>query len=43
MARQIKDRRLRIKIGKLFKIDEIVEAQKCMEGIEAEGTVVILI
>lgn len=37
----IADGTLKIKIGKVFGIDEIVQAHRCMEANEAEDKIVI--
>ncbi|TAQ87823.1 hypothetical protein B7494_g3837 [Chlorociboria aeruginascens] len=42
LAQQIKEGKLKIKIGKVFQLDEIVEAHRCMENSEAEGKIVVL-
>jgi NADPH:quinone reductase-like Zn-dependent oxidoreductase len=34
---------LRIKIGKVFTLDQIVEAHQCMERNDADGKIVVLI
>lgn len=42
MAQQIKDGKLNIKIGKVFRLDEIIKAHKVMEENTAGGKIVIL-
>ncbi|KAH8649728.1 quinone reductase [Tricladium varicosporioides] len=42
LARQVKNGQLKIKIGKVFKLDEIVEAHHLMESNTAGGKIVIL-
>lgn len=42
LAKQIKDGTLKIQIGKVFKIDEIVEAHRVMEENKAGGKIVVL-
>ena len=41
-AKMIKEGKLNLEIGKVFKIDEIVEAHRCMEENRAGGKIVIL-
>jgi len=42
LAQQIEKGELKIKIGKVFKMDQIVEAHRCMEENTAEGKIVVL-
>jgi NADPH:quinone reductase-like Zn-dependent oxidoreductase len=42
IIRQVKDGTMKIKIGKLFKADEMVDAHKAMEGNKAGGNIVVL-
>jgi NADPH:quinone reductase-like Zn-dependent oxidoreductase len=42
MAKQIKDGTMKVQIGKVFKLDEIVEAHRCMEENKAGGKIVVL-
>ncbi|RDW82981.1 Zn-dependent oxidoreductase [Coleophoma crateriformis] len=42
MAQQIKDGTMKIQIGKVFKLDDIVEAHRCMEENRAGGKIVVL-
>ena len=42
LAEQIAAGRLHIQIGKTFKLDEIVEAHRCMEESKAGGKIVVL-
>ena len=39
---QIKDGTLHVQIGRVFKLDEIVEAHRCMEENKAGGKIVVL-
>jgi len=43
MAKQIKANTLKVKVGKVFRLDEIVEAHRTMEMNEAGGKIVVLI
>lgn len=42
LAKQVKDGTLKIKVGKVFKIDDIVEAHRTMEDNSAGGKIVVL-
>lgn len=42
LARQIKEGTLKVQIGKVFHLDEIVEAHRCMEENRAGGKIVVL-
>ena len=42
LLKQIEDQTLNIHIGKVFKLDEIVEAHKCMEDNRAGGKIVVI-
>lgn len=42
LVQQIADGRLKVPIGKVFKLDEIVEAHRCMEENRAGGKIVVL-
>ncbi|KAG4431737.1 hypothetical protein IFR05_012771 [Cadophora sp. M221] len=42
LARQIKEGKLKIQIGRVFKLDEIVEAHRLMEENSAGGKIVVL-
>jgi NADPH:quinone reductase-like Zn-dependent oxidoreductase len=42
LTQQVKDGRLKLKIGKVFKLDEIVEAHRAMEQNTAGGKIVVL-
>jgi NADPH:quinone reductase-like Zn-dependent oxidoreductase len=42
LAQQIADGKLRIQIGRTFRLDEIVEAHRCMEENQAGGKIVVL-
>jgi NADPH:quinone reductase-like Zn-dependent oxidoreductase len=42
LAKQVKDGRLKIQIGKTFNLDDIVEAHRCMEENKAGGKIVVL-
>ncbi len=42
IAQQVVDGKMHIQIGKVFKLDEIVEAHKCMEENRAGGKIVVL-
>ena len=39
---QIAAGRLRVQVGKIFHLDEIVEAHRCMEENKAGGKIVVL-
>jgi hypothetical protein len=43
LSQQIVAGKLSIQIGKTFKLDEIMEAHKCMEKNEAGGKIVVLV
>ena len=42
LVQKIATGELPIRIGKVFKLDDIVEAQRCMEENRADGKIVIL-
>ena len=42
LADQIKAGKLRVQIGKTFKLDDIVEAHKMMDSNKAGGKIVVL-
>ena len=42
LAQQIAAGTLHIQIGKVFNLDEIVEAHRCMESNQAGGKIVVL-
>ncbi|KAL1987595.1 hypothetical protein VTN96DRAFT_3195 [Rasamsonia emersonii] len=42
LVRQIEAGQLRIKVGKVFRMDQIVEAHRCMDEGTAEGKIVVL-
>ncbi|KAJ9383516.1 hypothetical protein DTO063F5_5173 [Paecilomyces variotii] len=42
LAEQIEHGKLKVKIGKVFKMDQIVEAHRCMDESRAEGKIVVL-
>jgi NADPH:quinone reductase-like Zn-dependent oxidoreductase len=42
MAKQVKEGRLKVKIGKVFKLDDIVEAHQILEGNTAGEKIVVL-
>jgi NADPH:quinone reductase-like Zn-dependent oxidoreductase len=42
LAQQIAAGKLRVQIGKIFRLDEIVEAHRCMEENKAGGKIVVL-
>jgi NADPH:quinone reductase-like Zn-dependent oxidoreductase len=42
LAKQIKAETMKIQIGKVFRLDEIVEAHRCMEENKAGGKIVVL-
>lgn len=42
LAQQIAVGRLHVQVGKVFKLDDIVEAHRCMEGNQAGGKIVVL-
>jgi NADPH:quinone reductase-like Zn-dependent oxidoreductase len=42
LARQIKDGTMKIQIGKVFRLDDIVEAHRTMEENKAGGKIVVL-
>ena len=42
LARQIKGGELKVPVGKVFRLDEIVEAHRCMEENRAGGKIVVL-
>ena len=42
LVRQAVDGTLKVKIGRTFKLDEIVEAHRCMEEDRAGGKIVVM-
>ena len=42
LAQQITTGKLHIQIGRVFKLDDIVEAHQCMESNQAGGKIVVL-
>jgi NADPH:quinone reductase-like Zn-dependent oxidoreductase len=42
LAEQVAAGRLHVQVGKTFRLDEIVEAHRCMEENKAGGKIVIL-
>ena len=42
LAQQIAAGKLHVQVGKVFKLDDIVEAHRCMEGNQAGGKIVVL-
>jgi hypothetical protein len=42
LAEQVKEGTLPVQLGKVFHLDEIVEAHRCMEGNLAAGKIVVL-
>ncbi len=42
LVEQIKDGKLKVKVGKVFKLDQIVEAHRTMEENSAGGKIVVL-
>ncbi len=42
MAWQIKDGTMKVRVGKVFKLDQIVEAHQTMEENKAGGKIVVL-
>ena len=42
MAHQVAAGKLKVQIGKVFKLDDIVEAHRCMEENKAGGKIVVL-
>ena len=42
MVKQIKEGKLKVQVGKTFKLDEIVEAHRTMEENRAGGKIVVL-
>jgi NADPH:quinone reductase-like Zn-dependent oxidoreductase len=42
LAQEIAAGKLRVQIGKTFRLDEIVEAHRCMEENAAGGKIVVL-
>ena len=41
-VQEIEDGRTAVRIGKVFPLDEIVEAHRCMEENRAQGKIVVL-
>jgi NADPH:quinone reductase-like Zn-dependent oxidoreductase len=42
LVEQVAARTLRVQIGRVFKLDDIVEAHRCMEENKASGKIVVL-
>lgn len=42
MVKQIEAGQMRVQVGKVFKLDQIVEAHQCMESNKANGKIVVL-
>jgi NADPH:quinone reductase-like Zn-dependent oxidoreductase len=42
LVKQIQEGKLKVKVGKVFKLEEIVEAHRCMEENRAGGKIVVL-
>jgi NADPH:quinone reductase-like Zn-dependent oxidoreductase len=42
LAREVENGKLRVQIGKVFTLDQIVEAHRCMEENTAGGKIVVL-
>ncbi|EYE92840.1 zinc-binding alcohol dehydrogenase family protein [Aspergillus ruber CBS 135680] len=42
LVRKIEARKLKVKIGRVFKMEDIVEAHRCMENDEAQGKIVVI-
>ena len=42
LAKQVKEGKLKVQVGKVFKLDEIVEAHRVMEENSAGGKIVLL-
>ncbi|PWY92159.1 quinone reductase [Aspergillus heteromorphus CBS 117.55] len=42
LVRQVEDGSLKVKVGRVFQIEDIVEAHQCMEDNAAEGKIVVL-
>lgn len=42
LVRQVESGKLKVKIGRVFRMDQIVEAHRCMENDEAEGKIVVM-
>jgi NADPH:quinone reductase-like Zn-dependent oxidoreductase len=42
LAKQVKAGTLKVQVGKVFKLDDIVEAHRVMEGNKADGKIVVL-
>ncbi|KAI5477398.1 zinc-binding oxidoreductase [Pseudohyphozyma bogoriensis] len=43
LARKVKEGKLKVPVGKVFKLDQIVEAHECMESNKAGGKIVCLV
>jgi NADPH:quinone reductase-like Zn-dependent oxidoreductase len=43
LVRQMEDGRLEIRVGKVFKLEDIVQAHECMEGIRVVGRLLLLL
>ena len=42
LVEQVAAGRLRVQVGRVFKLDDIVEAHRCMEENKAGGEIVVL-
>lgn len=42
LVKMVEDERLKVRIGRVFKMEEIADAHRCMERDEAEGKLVVL-
>lgn len=42
LIKQIEEGKMHVQVGKVFHLDEIVEAHRCMEGNRAGGKIVVL-
>lgn len=42
LAQQIAANKLHVQVGKVFALDNIVEAHRCMDGNKAGGKIVVL-
>lgn len=42
LVRQVEAGKLKVKIGRVFKMEEIVEAHRCMENDGAQGKIVVI-
>ncbi|KAB8234818.1 hypothetical protein ETB97_009366 [Aspergillus alliaceus] len=42
LVKMIEEEKLQVRVGRVFRLQEIVEAHRCMEGDEAEGKIVVV-